>query len=533
MFLSSLQKEVAALASIPKDAARDREDPNEGFSVHIRKQPESDPKRVRVDPYSEVLEEPGFSEDPLLLGLEGLFRHDTAPLLHWKTEDYGLQKQQLETITENPSDSDSFVHSFSEQEILEAYHHTSQVQQNSSYGYEAQAGLAIQQIKEEMAGKTKGKGKRPTSRKSRKGSVGSKKGISAPQKDLVGYMNPFPDLDARIPDGQVVTSLPRRCVNVNEWSISEGRIGHCVIFPGLDSGAMFWDTAPDDVTDIQNLFYMRYSGSEGYPDGGWSTSASGAGLTQFGEGTIKFVGDVNKWRLVSQGVRMALTNPDDSNSGWFETCHLHYKFEVDDWELFSPAGNHTGSYVAAAGSISLSYTDNKGYIRPRPEVASEVTPPTISIAETDGYRCGTLRSIAATAFTLPNFQGNHEFRTFDENYFLRAKAAFAVIDNSVDIPVLGGIDVPVSFDEGESDAKDLVRTAIDTTHDLVYIRVYPGQNLVANQVTKLLVQHVSNQEVVYDINSQLHKHMLPTPKADSKKMDQMKTEKTGQAKAFK
>jgi hypothetical protein len=508
-----------------------------GFTVEVRK-PTEEPllKKSTKDVLPGyvgdlvVVEEPGFREDPLIVPLHGLNRNDTVPTAEWNERLQNLQlAAEIYDETANLGDpSDTFVADVNYVEAATFDQTLPDDRQNSPLEVFTEAGKEIAKIIEEMAGKITKRRKRSVSTRGRKRASSATKS----DKNVIGYLNPFPDLDARIPDGQVVSSLPHRFVNVNEWSISNNNIGHVVLWPGLDAGAMVFATDTSGTLAPDSLFYYKYSGDESYFGGGAQTfstapSPQPTAETNLAECIFSAPGIVNKWRLVSQGLRMAMTNPEDTNGGWFETCHLHYKMDMEDWELYSPARNHSGSIdTTTAVSNNFVMTGTEAYIRPLPQIVDDLAPIDKSIAETDGYRCGTLRSIAATTFTLPNFQGNHEFRDFRERYRFEANTTRYTTPS-----VTGSVtdeDVTIGFTRGHDEAHDFISTSLDTTHDLVYIRIYPGTTSLLDIATKFLVQHVANHEVVYDVNSTLHKHMLPTPAADSKKMDLAKSLKDGQ-----
>lgn len=329
-------------------------------------------------------------------------------------------------------------------------------------------------------------------------------------KDLVGYMNPFPDLGARIPDGQVASSLPHRFTNVQEFIIPETKIGHMLIFPGANAGCMTFTTNPDGSSP-DDIFYYVYSNDDMAP--GFDFPSPGDSTYGLGEGTISNTGDLTKWRVVSQGLRMAYTAPDENNGGWFESCQLHYKLDLIDWELFSPTANHTGGMATGGSTTFVKSERDDAYLRPRVSMVGDILNIQNSLAESEGYRCGTLRSVAATAFTLPVFQGNHHFQTLDERY--RVEKGGIEYDNTIPVaPGLGVAPIQLNFKPGLNECKDYVESQWDQSHDILYVRIHPSASTStpsADNLCRLLVQHVANHECIYDIRSTLHKHMLTAP----------------------
>lgn len=356
----------------------------------------------------------------------------------------------------------------------------------------------------------------PSRRKSKKG--GSKKTSNT---DLMGYLNPFLDLDQRIPDGQVVSSLPHRYTNVREMTVPNTKVGHIMIVPGLDTGVISC-ISDADGSNVQDITHDLYTGFESYVAGAWPPHPTPTESVIDGPATIEFGGDVTKWRIVSQGLRLALLNPDDSNGGWWETCRVGYKLGVEDWTIFSPSANHNVSNRLTAGEMQINGTN--AYVRPLIDVFGTFLSGA-NIAEADNYRTGTLKAIAATAFTLPPYQGNHEFQELDQKYALDPGDSFVTVTGNG-----SGEDLSFDFKAGEVEVKKFLQGALDLNHDLVYIRVHPSDSNGTN--TRLLLQHCANHEICYDVGSTLHKHMRATIQhKDFPKFKAMK-EKPGKGQAM-
>lgn len=364
---------------------------------------------------------------------------------------------------------------------------------------------------------------------------GKKKGLSSTKADLLGYMNPFPDMDARIPDGKVVASLPKRYVNVNEINFDEGTLGHILVYPGLRGGYMYFQTTTTGGSATTPQYVYFNDSTEAYVGVTFEAPTGTPAATKDlqGNAIFKMLGDVSNWRTVSQGLRIAMSANDDLNGGWFETCHLHYKLKLSDWELYSPgdAVNHSGT-VAADGTSTLEVDGVNMRLRPKTSILSNYLSNANSLAEIDGYALGTLRSIAATSFTLPIFQGEHDFTRLDQNYQI-GPSQMSWNALTLTTGAVGPQDVTLSFSEaGNADAKDLWLTQMDTTHDLIYIRIHPSFPTVFGDQTALLVQHVCNQEIVYDPDAVLHRHMTKAPPVD-KDFAALRTQKAGHVQAVK
>ena len=174
--------------------------------------------------------------------------------------------------------------------------------------------------------------------------AGPAKGIKI-NDNITGYLNPFSTKQAVIPDGAVVASLPHTFKNTSYLDVSPGKVGHILMFPGIDAEMMMCISDPDRVpigADV--VTYTEYSGEESYVSnldagGQWSLRADKTDPRGFKEARFNYAGEVSKWRVVSQGVQCSLLNNPLNKYGFYESCCMQYKVECDDWQILSPKDN--------------------------------------------------------------------------------------------------------------------------------------------------------------------------------------------------
>jgi len=117
----------------------------------------------------------------------------------------------------------------------------------------------------------------------------------------------------KVPDGKVASSLSRRLRSVNEIGNVANKT-ECLVFlyPSLGLGAQ--------VTNEKGQVSTARGYSVYCPTGqtvGFVSDTNGVGPYSFETNA-----DIATWRIVSQGMRLKLINPDEENDGWFESCRF-------------------------------------------------------------------------------------------------------------------------------------------------------------------------------------------------------------------
>jgi hypothetical protein len=342
--------------------------------------------------------------------------------------------------------------------------------------------------------KSSGQRKRAKSVPRKKATKKLSTGNSAMRAHIAGYLDPFSVTGgSKIPDGGCVQSLPLRHRVVKELNsavpiapggaVTPSAVFHIVMYAGLTSG-LIWQPVSglDDLTPDQ-IFKFK---TDIYP----KISAHVNGVDNIDRFDVETVGGVARWRTVSQALRLRLLNTDETNDGWFESTRMTYKAHLEDWALYSPAGNHD--------FVGSDINTNGGEAFMAPDLAFMTKAASQNLAESLSYKTGALKDIHRHQFNLMPFSKNNEFIELDERYNVPT-------DSHTPTPGVGtGTDLEIQLREGSNAAKAIYKGFNDTNHDLVYIRIHPGAT-----GSKILAELCCNQEVVYDVDSVLAKHMSP------------------------
>lgn len=332
------------------------------------------------------------------------------------------------------------------------------------------------------------------------GSTTKKKVINTTvRKHLQGFLDPFANLSgAKIPDGGTIKSLPlthrvvKEITSAPEPGQGQGQAPgdgtiHIALYPGMTTGLYFQEDLSGDNTEPDNHFT--------YATDGWLTLNNGPITDNIGEDnngnpvdiTIGTGGGISRWRVVSQALKLSLLNTDHENDGWWESARVTYKPDMDHWKLISPAGNHNfaSTWTTTGEKMYLGANDNLvNYMELR------------NLAEAKSYKCGSLKDIHRMQWNLMPFSKDNEFMELQERYL------FTPDEWKITEAKTNSEDQLIPLKSGGLAAKKLYESLIDNNHDMVIIRIHPGVS-----GTKLLADLAVNQEVVYDIDSSLAKHM--------------------------
>lgn len=240
----------------------------------------------------------------------------------------------------------------------------------------------------------------------------SKSTTSKPKKKVVSTsannahhqvrMMPFSSATSqpKIPDGLFTSSLSRRCQNVVGIRNGAGTLGtedmYIIMGPTLGVPLLIYNSA--DGVSKRGL-----SGSDpqfvGFPGQtvGWSFNNVGTSTKVYPilAGTaydLTHNGGFSQWRIVSQGLRLELTNTDDENDGWFEACRFNFGNGTGDIQFTPLDGTTTGTELGASpghvGLITLATT--------------------MAMIEQPGYKTGLLRDLKKYEFMLHPQSTTHD-----------------------------------------------------------------------------------------------------------------------------
>mmetsp|Transcript_18518 Transcript_18518/g.27452 ORF Transcript_18518/g.27452 Transcript_18518/m.27452 type:complete len:479 (+) Transcript_18518:118-1554(+) len=268
------------------------------------------------------------------------------------------------------------------------------------------------------------------------------------------------------------------------------------------------DNWPDDVTNLAQIKNK--------------IPAEGAAYRHLLPGSLKGTlierGQIGKWRTLSSALRLNLLNSDEYNDGWFEAIRMNERLACNHWEL--TADGYKTQDTAAGETFGFGNGGLDGaYVKPNDELIDHIE--TKNWAENPTYICDKLKNIHKYQFGLVPHQPVNMLKEVTRGYEFNhgtlqtGDTPFAVGDPSADLTECKKLTWRTNFQPGDIEATKLIEDVIDFDHDMVCIRIHPSMLRVNNQTevnqplisSKLLLDHVCNQEVVYDTDHQLAKFM--------------------------
>lgn len=328
--------------------------------------------------------------------------------------------------------------------------------------------------------------------------------------------NPFSNATAqpKIPDGLVSRSLSRRLqltdsvTNTTESTLFESDIMHIIMAPTLGVPVMILNTATGKLKrDNAALGYPSYYGFNDQvlktvltPNGSdlpllpgtadlWDEQFAYANLDLFTtepynmasaasdapartvNGNVDLVhkADFSSWRVVSQGMRLELTNDDQTNNGWFEAVRFNWRRDNADIGLTQLDGstNPSQSYGVA------------------PTVQLGKYCATMDMVEQPGYTSGLLKDIGKVQFDLHPKSSHHDPVLMDKRIPLRYNSTVNRDNEFVPGTLVGDYITPefddikgiknfknFEFDTSSIAANQVKDSYVDPNMDWMYIRVH-------------------------------------------------------------
>lgn len=236
---------------------------------------------------------------------------------------------------------------------------------------------------------------------------------------LAVFHNPFSTAttNPKIPDGKCYHSVGMRLQAVKEFTNDTTGNMDFVLFPGINNGLCALDTAEELAMPYTNHAIMV---------GGDQESSS----------------QIAQWRVVSQGLKLTLTNNSDENDGWWEAIRI---------QLVGPAADQ-GLVINEDGIVSCT--------------TGGVTP-SVNLVEHPTYCTGKLRDIHRHVFELMPCGSDHDFSPL----LLTGNNVGALVDNE--------------------------------NYDAVFIRIH-GRG--GGSPTRIMAHVVCNQELLYQEHTPLARY---------------------------
>lgn len=199
----------------------------------------------------------------------------------------------------------------------------------------------------------------------------------------------YPNAQPKIPDGTSVPSLGRKYVATKEIQTNQDGVTTIVLYPGFSACAFAYNAFPE--LNAERVFnYQAYT-----------SPLLNAFSDAVGKITIQQADDkVVKWRGVSFGLRVMVTNSSEQNDGWWEainvpcpeSCNEYYvRKQVDDLRV-------------------------ENALTPATVVAFPIQSHIGNLAEHPTYRTGKLRNIHNTLFQCQTTSNVHPHVDMVESY---------------------------------------------------------------------------------------------------------------------
>lgn len=303
---------------------------------------------------------------------------------------------------------------------------------------------------------------RPAPKRRKKGAAVS----AAASKSLAVYMNPFSNAtqNARIPDGKISESLGVRSQSVTEISANldfSSDPMEILLYPGSGSGCIVGNlVGPGDR--VWNVL--------GYNDHGKLNITN---LSGPGGGTVSSSDPMQKWRVVSQGLKISLINNAETNDGWWEACRITPEKRSTDFSLLCDGNT---SDITQASLVPESYLTT---LRNR------------SIVDQRTYCTGLLRNIHKHIFTLKPSGNEHDFNDFPSQLQFNANDAGPALTDGVSR-------IGNRFFVPSAQVENGLNSWMDWSYDMLYIRIYP--NTDATNRSRFMFHLIGNHEVSYPEN---------------------------------
>lgn len=190
----------------------------------------------------------------------------------------------------------------------------------------------------------------------------------------------------------------------------------------------------------------------------------------------------NKWRIVSQGLRMELANSDEENDGWFEAVRFNWRNEPMDI-CFTPLDDSLGGSKTTDFGVAA----NPGNIQ-------ELT--SMSMVEQPGYTTGLLKDLKNHEFMLHPQSTTHDPVVLEDTY----SGTYGT-----------GAGDDMYYESGNSQVIRLSGTVrgntmknslVDNNMDWIYIRLHcRTNNGTTSNGSKLIVNAIQNLEVAFNPSS--------------------------------
>jgi len=297
-------------------------------------------------------------------------------------------------------------------------------------------------------------------------------------------MKPFSSAtqQPKIPDGALTSSLARRMQHVFQLRNGDGSLGTDIMH------LVFAPTLGVPLLAINSETGVTLRGGSGADPSfhGFSGQNVNFELQPVGGGTVESIPATtgssrfevhnecgfSKWRIISQGLRLELTNNDEQNEGWFEACRFNWRRKNGDLCLTPLDGTTTDTELGCAPAHQ-----NLEYLEP------------MSMVEQPGYKTGLLKDLKKYEFMLHPQSSTHDPVVLDQQFNLTEDKQYTIDTNAR----------TMRLKDGDDDAGRLKDQMVDANMDWLYIRLHPRvNNGSSSNGSALLTSIIQNIEVAFD-----------------------------------
>jgi len=305
------------------------------------------------------------------------------------------------------------------------------------------------------------------------------KSAAPEERQLAVFHNPFSRAtkQPKIPDGKITESLGFQTQAVGELLatnqntapvVGDGTM-HILLFGGQNCGMIaindlqgsYLFNQPSGTVITQPLNRVRVVGFEG------SNDVEFGGVNNLG-GILGFEDDYAYWRLVSQGLRLSLLNPQEEDDGWFEAVRINEPLATEQWGILARNNSQSTNNGAIVPRTLIEDLSNRDFVNQT------------------SYSTGLLRDLNQHVFKLNGVMDHHDFKQQME--------AITLKDEDILFESSGNAGLARGFGVGENDAASAIKQWVDTSYDMVYIKIH---GRAAGNPSRLHYNIVSNQEVVF------------------------------------
>lgn len=313
--------------------------------------------------------------------------------------------------------------------------------------------------------------KRPTKRR-----LTYRRSSSMPkvQRDgIFGQLNPFSGSHPRLLDGSACASQTHAFRFTTEFVVSANETGCLFLQPDILAATCF----------LKNVKHGFVTSTQ--------TDDSEIGITRnnlIGDGaggSMNKTGHIDRWRLVSQGMKLTLLNTDETNDGWFEAVRitdLPGNYEQQLW-----SSNNLYMYRTPHSSCLDLWSE---HLRAG------------SLRQSPSYINGSLKDIHKLMLRLNPIEGYHPLKVIHENFPIGPGGLFTaagqVEADTEGNPAYTGYQMwrPASEAATIDGWNEIRESFFDHSYDSVMVLIHSG-----HAGTKLLCDTVQNNEVVYETHS--------------------------------